>query len=151
MKCTIAYLCLVTFCAADSSDAAVAANPIRKVVTMLQMMQKKVAAEAEREKQLYDKFMCYCKSSGGALEKSVADADAKVPQLQSDIEEADAKLAQLKEDVESHQADRAAAKEAMKTATEVRKKEAAAFEAQKTELSSYIDAMARAIAALEKG
>jgi hypothetical protein len=34
-----------------------AANPIRKVVTMLQMMQKKVEQEGEKEKELFDKFM----------------------------------------------------------------------------------------------
>ena len=36
------------------------ANPIRKVVNMLQGMQKKVQAEGERDEALFDKFMCYC-------------------------------------------------------------------------------------------
>ena len=31
--------------------------------------------------------MCYCKTSGSALEKSIADAGIKVPDLQSDIED----------------------------------------------------------------
>ena len=33
--------------------AALAANPVRKVVTMLQMMMKKIEAEKEKEKELY--------------------------------------------------------------------------------------------------
>eukprot|EP00420_Gonyaulax_spinifera_P018603 CAMPEP_0197906656 /NCGR_PEP_ID=MMETSP1439-20131203/63168_1 /TAXON_ID=66791 /ORGANISM="Gonyaulax spinifera, Strain CCMP409" /LENGTH=71 /DNA_ID=CAMNT_0043528031 /DNA_START=57 /DNA_END=269 /DNA_ORIENTATION=- len=39
------------------------ANPIRRVVTMLQDMQRKVGAEGRKEEALYDKFMCYCKTS----------------------------------------------------------------------------------------
>eukprot|EP00425_Heterocapsa_triquetra_P009464 CAMPEP_0195130618 /NCGR_PEP_ID=MMETSP0448-20130528/143541_1 /TAXON_ID=66468 /ORGANISM="Heterocapsa triquestra, Strain CCMP 448" /LENGTH=74 /DNA_ID=CAMNT_0040168535 /DNA_START=11 /DNA_END=232 /DNA_ORIENTATION=- len=52
--------------AARASEVAVAqnhANPIRKVVTMLQNMQMKVTEEGEKEKELYNKFMCYCKTS----------------------------------------------------------------------------------------
>jgi len=44
-----------------------AVNPIRRVVTMLQMMQKKITAEGEKEKELFDKFMCYCQTGAGEL------------------------------------------------------------------------------------
>merc|ERR1740138_1466624 len=74
-------------------------NPIRKVVTMLQGMQKKVQAEGEKEQELFDKYMCYCSTSGGDLGKSIGDADTKVPQLGADIKESEAALAQLKEDL----------------------------------------------------
>merc|ERR1719238_873433 len=60
-------------------------NPIRRVVTMLQMMAKKVAAEGEKEEEMFDKFMCYCETSGSALRKSIEEAEAKVPQLEADI------------------------------------------------------------------
>jgi hypothetical protein len=52
----------------------VAANPIRKVVTMLQAMEKKVTAEGEKETELFEKFMCYCKNGDEALAASIADA-----------------------------------------------------------------------------
>merc|ERR1719420_338140 len=88
---------------AREGEAALAgANPIRKVVTMLQMMVKKVEAEGEKEKELFEKFMCYCKNSGGTLEKTIADAEEKMPQLTSDIQEATALVAQLKEEVAQH-------------------------------------------------
>ena len=35
----------------------IAVNPIRDVVTVLQLMQKKVEAEDENEKDLFEKFM----------------------------------------------------------------------------------------------
>merc|ERR1719482_1830498 len=100
-------------------------------------MMKKVEAEGEAEKELYEKYMCYCKSSSGALAKSIADAGVKIPQLQSEIEEAEAEMKQLKEDIEAHKADRAAAKAAVAKATAIREKELAAIE--------------KAVAALEKG
>merc|ERR1719316_1913503 len=114
-------------------------------------MQKKVMAEAEKETELYDKYMCYCKTGASTLSKSIADNDAKIPQLQSAIEEAEAKMKQLKEDVAAHQADRAAAKEAIAKATAIREKEAAAFAKETAELTAYLNALDRAIAALEKG
>jgi len=101
----------------------VAANPIRKVVNMLQAMEKKVSAEGEKEKQLYEKFMCYCKNSGGTLGASIAAADTKVPQVTSDIGEGEAQLVQLKEDLKRHQVDRASAKAAVASATAVREKD----------------------------
>merc|ERR1719321_1425917 len=90
-----------------------AANPIRKVVTMLQSMSKQVAKEGEEEDKLYEKFMCYCKNSGGTLGKSIADAEAKIPSVSSDIEEAETQVKHLKQDLKAAQTDRAAAKAAM--------------------------------------
>ena len=66
---------------------------------MLQAMQAKVQAEGEKEKELYEKFMCYCKTGGSDLSASIAAAEGKTGQLPSAIEEAEASLSQLKEDV----------------------------------------------------
>jgi len=127
------------------------ANPIRRVVTMLQMMAKKVAAEGEAEEELFDKFMCYCKNGAATLGASIADNNAKVPQVQSDIEEAESKLAQTKQELEGHQTDRDAAKEAMAKATAIREKEAAAFAAEHAEKTSFVAALDKAIPAIQKG
>merc|ERR1719478_370423 len=127
------------------------ANPIRKVVTLLQNMQKKVEAEGEAEKALFEKYMCYCKTSGGDLSKSISGAETKIPQLGSDIKEGEAKLAQLKEDLKQHQVDRSAAKQAVADATALREKEAAAYAKEEAEASANIAAVNKAVAALEKG
>jgi len=132
-----------------NSDAA--ANPIRKVVTMLQAMQKKVTAEGKKETELYDKFMCYCKNGASDLSASISSSTTKVPQLQSDIEASVSQLAQLKEDLKSHQADRASAKEAMGKATALRAKDAKAYAKEKSTLDSNLAALGGAITAIEKG
>merc|ERR1719269_83884 len=127
------------------------ANPIRKVVTMLQAMQKKVQAEGEKEEELFEKFMCYCKNGDEALAKSIADAEEKVGQLPKDIEAAESEVKQLKADLKQHQTDRAAAKAAMADATKIREKEAASFASLKAEADANIAAATKATAAVEKG
>jgi len=136
---------------ASVSSAAVTANPIRKVVTMLQAMQKKVEAEGEKEAEMFKKYMCYCKTAGGDLQSSIADADTKMPQLASDIKAAEAEHAQLGEDLTKHRSDRESAKKAIADATAIREKEAAAFASMKAEADSNIDALKRAAAAVDKG
>jgi chromosome segregation ATPase len=137
--------------AAEREASMTAANPIRKVVTMLQNLKGKVEAEGEKEKELYDKYMCYCKTAGGTLAKSISDAQTRGPELASEIEEAEGKLTQLKEDLKNHQNDRAAAKTAIAEATELRAKEKAAFDAVKAEEETNIDALDKAIKAIEEG
>jgi len=150
---TVAVLLLIASAAigASASEEALRANPIRKVVTMLQKMSANVEAEGEKQQKLFDAYMCYCKNGAGALEKSISDAGTKMPQLESDIASGEAKKKQLDEDLKQHQADRSAAKAAMAEATALRAKEAAAFEKSDSEAKTNIAATAKATAAVEKG
>jgi hypothetical protein len=141
----------ISLCASLRVTVDSSANPIRRVVSMLQAMQKKVAAEGEKEEELMQKFKCYCSSSGGSLSESIAAAKAKGPAVTSDIEQAEAQKVQLKEDLKQHQSDRESAKKAVSAATALRAKEAGAYAAEKTETDSNIGAVNSAVAALEKG
>jgi len=57
------------------------------VVTMLQTMQKKVMEEGEKEEELYEKFLCWCKSGSSELTASVQAAETKMPEVGSAIKE----------------------------------------------------------------
>lgn len=149
-------LALSTSCAhaiasAENLELQVAANPIRKVVTMLQVMQKKVEAEGETAEKLYNKFVCYCKSNTGLLEASKSAAETKIPQLTAAIDAAKEKKSQLQDEVAQHKVDVNAAKDAMERATAVRQKESAAYKAYFKEHSLDMDAVNKAVAALVKG
>jgi len=133
------------------SDNELQANPIRRVVGLLQGMLKKVTKEGEKEKDLYEKFQCYCKSGGADLSAAISSSTAKVPQVQSDIEESQSQVKQLKADLVSHQTDRAAAKAAIESATKQREGDNKKFLAQSGEYQNYISALAGAIPAIEKG
>jgi len=137
--------------AASADQTNAGANPIRKVVTMLQKMQKKVEAEGEKEKELFDKFMCYCKNGATDLGKSIGDTNTKIPELQTTIEESISQKAQLQEDLKKHQTDRSSAKAAMAEATALREKEAAEFATVSTDLNTNIAAIKKATDAIEKG
>jgi len=126
-------------------------NPIRKVVTLLQDMQKKVTAEGEAEQELYEKFMCYCKSGTSDLSASIESAEKKMPQVTADITASEEASETAKADLAQAQDERAAAKTAIEEATAIRQKEAATFAAMKAEIDTNTAAIAKAIAALEKG
>mmetsp|Transcript_105040 Transcript_105040/g.181536 ORF Transcript_105040/g.181536 Transcript_105040/m.181536 type:complete len:745 (+) Transcript_105040:64-2298(+) len=136
---------------ASGSETESRVNPIRRVVSLLQSMQKKITAEGEEELALYEKFGCYCKTSGGTLKESIALAEAKVPEVDSAISETVAKVAQLEEDLKQHQADRSAAKDTMASAKALRAKTAAAFAKDESELSTNIAALTKAISSIESG
>jgi chromosome segregation ATPase len=126
-------------------------NPIRKVVTMLQMMQNKVTAEGKKAEAVYDKFMCYCDNADTLLGGAITAAENKIPQLEAAIGGDLAEKTQLEADLKAHKADRAAAKEAIAKATALREKEATAFAKESGDLQTNLDALAKAIPAIEKG
>jgi len=151
---SVAHCAIILAIASNSaliSADRTAANPIRRVVSMLQMMSKKIAATGEIEEKQYDKFMCYCKNGGSTLAQSIADANTKIPQLESSITESGSKVMQMKADVKQGKIDRDDAKNDVKSAIALREKEAAAFASYSAEARTNIKAMAGAIAALEKG
>merc|ERR1719323_703266 len=118
---------------------------------MLQSMQKKITEEGVKEKELYEKFMCYCKTSGGDLTASIAAAEKKAPEVSSDIDTAENQKISMQEALKTAQTDRSAAKTAQEEATAIREKEAAAFAVEKADFDANIGAMTKAITALSKG
>jgi len=127
------------------------ANPIRKVVTMLQNMQKQVTLEGEKQEELFEKFMCYCKNGRGTLETSIADAEDKIANFEKTSGALIAKHKQTEADLAQHKTDRADAKEAVAKATAIRKKEAGAFAKESADAETNIAAISKAVAAIEKG
>merc|ERR1719311_669586 len=118
---------------------------------MLQNMQKQVTEEGKKEEEMYDKFMCYCKTGVGELEGSIEAAKAKIESLESsskaDFEKKAATDAALKE----HTASRDEAKQAMSEATAIRTKEASAYAKFKSDSDQNLAALKKATAAIEAG
>merc|ERR1719387_127963 len=117
------------------------ANPIRKVVTLLQDMQKELEAEGEKEEELYNKFMCYCDGNTEDMSKDAEEAGTKITELKSQLDQA----------LMGHKKDREAAKADLEKATNIREKEHADFVAETGDSKQNLDSMNAAIAALEKG
>jgi len=147
----VATLGLLLAGCAESAEMEHRANPIRKVVTMLQMMQNKVTAEGKKAEEIYDKFMCYCDNADTLLAGAIETAENKIPQLEAMVGKDVEMKKQLETDVKNHKADREAAKTAIAEATALREKEAAAFAKASGDLKTNIAALAKAIPAIEKG
>jgi len=148
---TAALLPLAGALTAGRMEVTTGANPVRKVVNLLQKMQKKVQEEADEAEELYKKFICYCKTSGGDLTASIEAAEAKIPELSAELEEMTSRKSQLEADLKSHQKDRSAAKKAIADATALRKKEKEAFDKASAEGSQNLKATQGAIAAISEG
>jgi len=127
------------------------ANPIRKVVTLLQDMQKEIEAEGEKEKDLFDKFMCYCDGNTDGMSKAAEDAGQKITELNSQLEAQKAEKSQLDQELIQHKTDRESAKKDLATATAIRNKEHAQYVEDTGDSKANLEALSGAIAALEKG
>jgi len=142
---------LSALCNAGAVETTVNVNPIRKVVVMLQNMQKKIAAESAKKEKAYDQYMCYCSNADETLGKSISDAETKIPQLESSIKEDAALKKQLEAELKEAQVSRVEAKDAIAKAQAIRDKESKAFAKLKSDAESNIGALSKAIPAIEKG
>jgi chromosome segregation ATPase len=136
---------------AEASGVEYRKNPIRKVVTMLEDMQKGVEEEGEKEEELFESFMCYCKNGAGALDTSISAGKAQIDQLTSTVQRGTSEKSQLEQDITQHKADREEAEKVSKESTAMREKEAAEFAAASGEAKSNIQSLTTALAALKKG
>merc|ERR1719324_2345443 len=147
----VALLCLLGSASAAGVEAGLKANPIRKVVTMLQNMQKKIAAEGAKKEKMFDQYMCYCSNADETLGKAISDAETKIPQVESSIKEDAALKQQLESELKEAQVSRVEAKDTIAKSTALREKEAGAYAKTKSDAESNIGALDKAIPAIEKG
>jgi len=126
-------------------------NPIRKIVTLLQNMQKEIEEEGDKEEKAYDKFMCYCSGNTDGMKASAADGAQKAAELSSKLEASKAEKAQLTQELSDHQSSREQAKQDAKKAENIRTKENTQFVADEADMSQNIAAMKGAVEKLSAG
>eukprot|EP00933_Yihiella_yeosuensis_P035077 TRINITY_DN28530_c0_g1_i1.p1 TRINITY_DN28530_c0_g1~~TRINITY_DN28530_c0_g1_i1.p1 ORF type:complete len:715 (+),score=211.33 TRINITY_DN28530_c0_g1_i1:99-2243(+) len=115
MSSKSAFLCLTSAALLTSTEGShsisngeleVNANPIRKVVTMLQKMSEKLGNEAEHEKELYEKFECYCKKTQKSLQDAIDAAESVGPITPEDIEAKKNEVKALQNEVKKLKSDK---------------------------------------------
>ena len=144
-------LLLATWSSVEALNLREQMNPIRKIVTLLQDMQKEIEADGEKEQKAYDKFMCYCDGNTGSMSDSAEESTKMIATLGSKLDALRAEKSQMDQELKGHQESRAAAKVDLKKAATIRAKENEDFVATSTDQATNIAAMEKAIAALEKG
>jgi len=103
------------------------------------------------EQDLYDKFMCYCKTGASDLSASIDAAKNKIESLTAAIETDTKKKEQTEANLKEAQTSRSEAEDAMAQATALREKEAAAFAKVKADGETNVAALDKAIKAIETG
>ncbi|CAD7932888.1 unnamed protein product [Amoebophrya sp. A120] len=142
---------LVLLAAGSSTTSANAANPIRRIVTLLQDMEKELQNEVTEERKMYAKYECYCKQNDGALSSQAAEAMAERDKQSQIEEQKKGEKKRLAEELIQHKKDREAAKKVLAVTIETEKERVKAFEAEHSEYLDTIRAMEAAIKALSKG
>jgi hypothetical protein len=137
--------------ATSKMSTKLSANPIRKVVSMMQRMSAKIEAEGKEKEKMFEAFMCYCKGGDKNLVASISAAEEKVPQLESSIEGNKGAKAQLVSEVAKAKSDRAESNQALAKAKAIREKEASEFDGEVAEAKTNIAALSKAIPAIEQG
>merc|ERR550537_850643 len=74
-------------------------RPVSKVITLLKDMQKELEAEAKADQEVYDTFACWCETNEKEKTKAIADAEAKIKELNLLIEELTAASARLTNEI----------------------------------------------------
>merc|ERR1719389_32325 len=101
-------------------------NPMRRIITMLQDMQKE-------------------------LDQTIADSEAAIEEWTSKTESGKAESAQLTQEVADHKTSAASATSDLGEATTLREKENKAFVAEEKDTKTNLASLSKAIPAIEKG
>merc|ERR1719395_72348 len=133
------------------SASASEVNPIRKITNMLENMKKEIEEQGEKDKVLFDNFMCFCDNGAADLLKTANEADAANKAATAQLDMDTAEKAQLEQDIKTHTSDLAGATKDLEEATNVREKQKAEFDATIGTKSASEAALGKAIPAIEKG
>lgn len=123
---------------------------ITKVVKLLQDMLEKSKEEGKTEKALYGKFKCYCDTNDAEKKTQIETLSKTIGLLESAIESLQAESGVLSAQAAKLKADMTANEEARESATNIRGKRKAAFEAEEQDLQTAVGQMDEAIKVLSE-
>jgi chromosome segregation ATPase len=132
-------------------DAEAAKNrPVAKVTNLLKDMIKQLEKEAEEDEEIYDKLACWCETNDKKKNKAIKDAEAKIKDLTTKIADYTATSARLNAEIKNLKKEVADNQDALESATAIRQKELAEFNAEEKELLLSINGLKNAVTVLSK-
>eukprot|EP00747_Dinoflagellata_sp_TGD_P140426 gnl/TRDRNA2_/TRDRNA2_176011_c0_seq25.p1 gnl/TRDRNA2_/TRDRNA2_176011_c0~~gnl/TRDRNA2_/TRDRNA2_176011_c0_seq25.p1 ORF type:complete len:686 (+),score=244.39 gnl/TRDRNA2_/TRDRNA2_176011_c0_seq25:68-2125(+) len=148
MRSSVAVLVLLCLHAAAEEPAG--PTPIQKVVKLLEEMRTTVNKEADEDKEAYDTYKCWCVTNEKEKTEAIANAEATIEELTAFLEEAAGTEGRLKTEIAALEADLADDTDALETATAMKEKETAEFEADETYMKQTLASLKEAISVLSK-
>jgi len=125
-------------------------RPVTKVINLLKEIQTTLEKEGKADKEVYDKFACWCTTNEKEKTQSIKTAEEAINQLTANIEEYTATVARLKTEIKNLEKEVDENQKALDTATAIRRKEVAEMNDEEKELIKSIRALKSAIVALSK-
>eukprot|EP00747_Dinoflagellata_sp_TGD_P140471 gnl/TRDRNA2_/TRDRNA2_176011_c0_seq67.p1 gnl/TRDRNA2_/TRDRNA2_176011_c0~~gnl/TRDRNA2_/TRDRNA2_176011_c0_seq67.p1 ORF type:complete len:683 (+),score=240.16 gnl/TRDRNA2_/TRDRNA2_176011_c0_seq67:68-2116(+) len=148
MRSSVAVLVLLCLHAAAEEPAG--PTPIQKVVKLLEEMRTTVNKEADEDKEAYDTYKCWCETNEKEKTEAISSAEALIEELTSFIEEAAGTEGRLKTEIAALAADIADDTDALETATAMKEKETAEFEADESYMKTTLAALKEAVSVLSE-
>jgi len=143
-------IAMVGLLASSSIVGAVEANPLSKVIELMDALTAKVTAEGEAEAKAFKEYVEWCDDAAANLANEIKTGTSSVEELTATIGKATADIEASTAKIEDLSAAIAADESELKEATAVREEEVATFEASEKELVDAIDTLDRAVGILQK-
>jgi len=124
--------------------------PVTKVVNLLKHMQTTLEEETTKDKEVYEKFDCWCTTNDKEKTESIKVADESIAQLDANIEEFTATGARLTTEIKNLEEEVAKYQKALSAATAIREKEMKEMNAEEKDLIQSIQALKAAVVVLNK-
>jgi len=125
-------------------------RPVSKVITLLKDMISQLEKEAEEDEEVYETMGCWCETNDKAKTKAIADSEQSISDLTAAIEGFTASSARLNTEIANLEKEIAKNSQALDTATALRTKELAEFNAEEKESLQTISSLKSAVIALSK-
>jgi len=146
----VIVLCSVLSASSLLVDNAAQERPIAKVIRMLKDMQAQLKTEADADAEMYEQMVCWCETGAKAKELAIKTQTQRIADLGASMEEYSSKADQLRSDIEGLKADVAEKTSALSSATAIRDKELAEFNAEEKDMIQSIGSLKSAVQVLSK-
>lgn len=126
------------------------ANPIRKIVNMLEAMKTETAEAIAKEKESFEKFMCYCEKEEAKLVQSIPELQATIDQSTAKADALAGEAAGLKQDIATNKEERKHAEAKLKAVTKDEEDTLVKCDKDLAEQKASLDQINAAVEALSK-
>jgi DNA repair exonuclease SbcCD ATPase subunit len=128
----------------------VQANPMQRIIQLLNDLKDQVEKDGEAEKLMYQKFMCWCDSGGAEEEEALQVQKERIERLHPLIAQAKEQVETLTEQIHETDKEVAGHEQAKAGADAIRADESEKYKAESENLKQSIVALTKAIAVLTK-
>lgn len=134
---------------ADARQVLLKNTPMARVAALLIELKARIESDGKLEQMSYDKYACWCEETLARKAKDISEGEELAKDLQTKIIKLEGELGSHGAEIKQLQKDIEANLESQRDATELREKEKAEFEAEKSESENCLGALEAAVKALD--